>query len=74
MDVTEATAKYHEELRARVKEVQAELKKILGILGEEEVVLPPTPRPNNSNGKWTEERRRQQSRRMKRLHREGRFN
>lgn len=63
MNAQELRDKYHAELRDRLAALEAERVEIQGILGE----APP------KGGKWSEDRRRAQSRRMKRLHRAGVF-
>ena len=63
MTVDELRAQYVEALRARLKELVAEKERIEAELGES----PPT------TNKWTPERRAAHSRRMKRMHREGKF-
>ena len=75
MNAKELRDKYHAELRARLAELDAERAEIIGEL-EEQATTHDEPRATSDDRPrrgWTEERRKAHSRRMRRMHREGKF-
>lgn len=66
MNDEELRAEYEAKLRERLKSLTAEFARIRKELNEEEEEAP-------TGNKWTPARRLAQSRRMKKLHREGKF-